>query len=142
MTATLILSEFTYRSGVPASAYLFTVADDEQGNISVRDIQSPLGLIMDPWTQLPQSVADDIAAAITQVENLMSATSAVNGTLVFSASASESYTFSTPLAGTTYRVQLTSDAFVPLRITSKTVTGFTVQAAATFTGNVGFDVFV
>ena len=142
MTATLVLSEFTYQSGIPSELYTFTVVVNQQGAISVRNIQNPLGLIMDPWSSLPESVTDDICAATAQVENLMAATSAINGTLVFSNSNSEDYTFATPLSGTTYRVQITCDQFVPLRVINKTTTGFTVQAGATFTGNVGFDVFV
>jgi hypothetical protein len=142
MSGTLSLAEFTYTSGVSTQQYTYTIGYDSSGNVTVRNVQNPLGLIMDSWSTLPESVVDDIRTSMTQVENLMASTSAANGTLIFSASASESYTFSTPLAGTTYRVQLSTDAFVPLRITNKTVTGFTVQAAATFTGNVGFDVFV
>jgi len=140
--ATLVLAEFTYRSGPASEQYQFTVVSDQLGKISVRDIQNPYGLIMDPWSRLPQSVTDDICSATVQVETLMAATSAINGTLVFSNVASVSYTFATPLAGTTYRVQVTTDQFVALRIINKTVTGFTVEASAAFTGNVGFDVFI
>jgi len=142
MTAALTRSEFNYQSGSGGELYRFTVIYDQEGNVSVRDIQNAYGLIMDPWSEIPQSVSDDICEATDQVENLMAATSAINGTLVFSDSNEESFVFATPLSGTTYRVQLTADQFVPLRITNKTTTGFTVQAGATFTGNVGFDVFV
>ena len=141
MAATMIQAEFTFRSGIPSEAYHFTVVDS-QGNIAVRDIENPFGLVMDPWSKLPKSVTDDIYTATLQVENIMAATSAINGTLVFAASNQESFTFTDPLAGTTYRVQLTTDQFVPLRVINKTVTGFTVQVGATFTGNVGFDVFI
>jgi hypothetical protein len=142
MAGTLVQTEFVYRSGIPAEAYYFTVVYSSTGGISIRDIQNPYGLIMDPWSQVPRSVSDDMCAATAQVETLMSATSAINGTLVFASENQKSYTFTTPLAGTSYRVQLTCDQFVPLRVINKTTTGFTVQAAATFTGNVGFDVFV
>lgn len=141
MAATRIASEFTYRSGVPASAYRFTVLVDETGEISVRDIQSPRGLIIDSVTSLPQSVITDINTAIAQVENILAQTSAVNGTLVFTNATSASYSFATAMVDTSYRVVLSPSAFVPLRV-SKTTTGFTVTAGATFTGSVGFDVFV
>jgi hypothetical protein len=142
VAATLIQSEFTYRSGIPSQAYMFVVVVDEQGNTSVRDIQSPFGTILDPWTRIPQSVTDDICAATVAVESLLATTSPINGQLVFAAETSKSFTFSTPLASTTYRVQLESDTFVPLRVVGKTTTGFTVEAGAAFTGTVGFDVFI
>ena len=142
MAATRVKSEFTYRSGVPSSAYFFTVVVDESGSISVRNIQSPFGLIIDSMTSLPQMVVTDINTAIGQVENILATTSAVNGVLVFSGSTSESFAFSTPMANTSYRVLLSPDLFVPLRITNKTIAGFTVEAGAAVTGSVGFDVLV
>lgn len=138
----LLLSEFTYQSGVSSAAYFFTITVDENDWVSVRNIQSPYGLIIDSMTSVPESVVTDINAAIQQVEGIMAATSAVNGTLVFTAETEKSVVFATALSGTGYRVQLSSDTFAPLRITSKTITGFTVQAGITLTGNVGYDVFI
>ncbi len=142
MAGTRILSEWTYKSGVTPNIYYFTVVIDQSDRVSVRNIQTPFGLIVDSMTSVPDSVVQDINTAITQVESIMSATSAINGTLVFAAETSKSVTFATALTTTTYRVQTTVDQFVPLRITSKTTTGFTVEAAAAFTGNVGYDVFI
>ena len=142
MAATRIQSDFTYRSGPPSQAYTFTVVVDQSGTLGIRNIQSPYGLIIDSMTKVPQSVIDDMNAAITQVEGILASTSAVNGTLVFTAESSKAFVFSTPQTGTAYRVQLTTDSFVPLRVISKTTAGFTVEAGATFTGSVGFDVFI
>ena len=64
--ATLVLAEFTYRSGPASEQYQFTVVSDQLGKISVRDIQNPYGLIMDPWSRLPQTVTDDICSATVQ----------------------------------------------------------------------------
>ena len=142
MAGTLLLSEFTYSSGVSPDVYYYTIVIDQNDLLSVRNIQSPYGLILDSMTSVPESVVADINTSITQVESIMAATSAINGTLVFAAETSKTVTFATTLSSTTYRVQLSSDTFVPLRISGKTTTGFTVQAAATFTGNVGYDVFI
>lgn len=142
MAATRVLAEFTYQSGVSPNLYYFTVVYDQNGRISVRNIQSPYGLLIDSMTELPQSVTDDICTATAQVEDLMAATSAINGTLTFVGEAEKSVTFATALSSTGYRVHLSTDTFVPLRITNKTVTGFTVQAGATFSGTVGYDVFI
>ena len=142
MAGTRILSEFTYLSGVTPDIYYFTVIVDQNDRTSIRNIQSPYGLIIDSMTSVPESVIEDMQAALVQVEGILAATSAVNGTLVYANETSKSVVFATPFTSTTYRVQTTTDAFVALRITSKTVTGFTVEASAAFTGNVGYDVFI
>lgn len=142
MSASLVFSEFVFESGVGSQSYRFTVAVDQMGKVSVRNIQNPFGLVMDPWSQIPQSVTQDICTATAQVENILATTSAVNGTLTFVGEVSKTFTFASPFADTNYRVQLSSDTFVPLRVISKTLVGFTVEAAASFTGTVGFDVFV
>lgn len=140
--ATLAQAEFVYRSGASPDLYQFTIVQNEMGAILVRDIQNPYGFVVSPYSQIPQSVTDDISDAMLQVEALLALTSAVNGTLTFAAETEKSFTFSTPFANTGYRVQITSDIFAPFRITSKTVNGFTVQAGAEVSGDVGFDVLV
>lgn len=142
MAAALVLSEYVYESGGGSQTYRFTVVVDQQGNVSVRNIQNPFGLVMDPWSSIPQSVTDDICTATAQVENLLATTSAVNGELTFSDDTSQSVTFATAFSDTSYRVQVTTDSFVALRVINKTTTGFTVEASSAFTGTVGYDVFV
>jgi len=134
-------SEFTYQSSSGGLSYYFIVGMDQAGQVSVRDIQSPAGKLVDSNTSIPQSVTDDIAAAIIQVRNLMGS-SVVNGNLSFVAETSKSVTFSTPMAGTTYRVVFSVPDFIPVRVTSKTVGGFTVETGVTFTGTIGYDVLV
>lgn len=141
MAASLAQSEFTYRSGTSPDIYVFTIVSDSQGTISVRDIQDPYGFVISPYTQIPQSVTTDISSAMSTVETILSLTSSVNGTLTFSAETHKSVTFSEAFGDTNYRVQVTGDIFAPFRVTNKTVTGFTIQAGATVTGTVGYDVF-
>jgi len=142
MAASLAQSEFVYRSGVLPNIYTFTIVSNQQGNLSVRDIEDPYGFVISPYTQIPQSVTADIASAMSAVETILALTSAVNGTLVFVAATSMPVVFAAAFADTSYRVQTTSDIFAPFRITNKTVLGFTVQAGATVTANVGYDVFI
>jgi hypothetical protein len=142
MAASLAQAEFVYRSGTSPDIYTFTITSDSQGNLSVRDIEDPYGFVISPYTQIPQSVSTDISSAMSAVETILALTSAVNGTLVFAAETSKSVTFAEAFADTSYRVQTTSDIFAPFRITNKTVLGFTVQAGATVTANIGYDVFV
>jgi hypothetical protein len=142
MALTKILSEFTYRSSGGGQSYHFTVVVDGQSLISVRNIQSPYGLLIDSVTSLPQSVVDDIATAVSQVETLMGVTSAVNGTLAFAGETSKPVVFATAFANTNYRVSFSKEDFIAVRVVSKTTLGFTVETSVTYTGDVGFDVFV
>lgn len=142
MTLNRTLADFTYRSGAAGTYYYFTVSLDEGGRYSVRDIQSPRGRIIDSNTALPQSVTDDIQVAIQQVKDLVAQTSAVNGSLTFTNETSKSVAFATEFAGTNYRVYLAVPDFVPYKVTAKTTTGFTVTMGVTYTGTVGYDVFV
>lgn len=142
MAATLAQSEFVYRSGNAPDLYMFTIVSDLSGLLTVRDIQDPYGFILSPYTQIPQSVTNDIQSAMSQVENILSLTSAVNGNVTFTAQTEKIITFATPFSNTNYRVQVTSDVFAPFRITNKTTLGFTIQAGATISGVVGYDVFV
>lgn len=136
-------SEYTYRSSPsPGSHYFFTVAVDSGNRVSVRDIQSPLGRISDGVTPLPQTVTDDIQTAILQVRNFLAQSSATNGQVSFSDSSSAAVSFTTPMAGTSYRVVLDVPDFVSARVTSKTTTGFVVELGVSWTGTVGYDVFV
>lgn len=134
--------DFTYRSGSAGVYYYFTISQDQAGRISLKNIQTPTGRIIDSQTGVPQSVVDDIETAIQQVENFVAQTSAVNGNLAFVAQTSQSVAFATPMAGTGYRVQLALADFIPARVTGKTTTGFTVEVGVTYTGTVGYDVFV
>ena len=141
MAASLAQAEFTYRSGTSPDIYVFTIVSDSQGTISVRDIQDPYGFVLSPYTQIPQSVTTDISSAMNTVETILALTSSVNGSLVFAAETSKSVTFSEAFGDTNYRVQVTGDIFAPFRVTNKTTVGFTIQAGATVTGTVGYDVF-
>lgn len=142
MAGTRIAFEGTYTSGTGTSQYRFTVVVDLNGIVSVRDIVTPYGLVMDSMVRLPQSVISDITDAMSQVEDLLSLTSSVNGILTFVAETEKSITFSTPLSSLTYRVHLSPNDFVAARVTTKTLAGFTVQTNVTFTGTVSYDLFV
>jgi len=134
--------DFTYRSGSAGVFYYFTITQDQAGRISLKNIQTPTGRIIDSQTGVPLSVVNDIELAISQVENLVAQTSAVNGNLSFVTQTSQAVSFSTPFVGTTYRVYVTLPDFISWRITNKTTTGFTIELGVSYTGTVGYDVFV
>lgn len=140
--ATLLQSEFTYRSGVSPNIYQFTIVYDFAGNISVREIEDPYGQVVSPYTRIPKTVTDDISTAMGQVENLLDLTSALNGTVTFTLDTSKSVVFPSPLANDSYRVQITSDIFAPFRVSAKSRGGFTIEAGATISGTIDYDVFI
>lgn len=142
MAGTLVQAEFVYTSGVAPALYQFTIVQNSVGAILVRDIQDPYGFVISPYTQIPQSVTDDIQTAMGQVEALLALTSAANGNLTFAAETEKAVLFTTPFPNTDYRVHVTSDVFAPFRITNKTLTGFTISAGAQISGVVGYDVLV
>lgn len=134
--------DFTYRSGVSGAYWYFTISMDQSGSLSVKNIQSPQGRIIDSQTSIPQSVTDEIQSAINQVGNFVAQTSASNGQLVFSGNTSRAVSFVTPFTDTNYRVVFSTQDFIPVRVTNKTTSGFTVDVGVTYTGVVGYDVFV
>jgi hypothetical protein len=142
MALTRIQSALTYQSGGGGVLYTFEVVQDQLGNLSVRNIRSPLGLVVDSLTGVPQSVVDDIQTAIGQLGDLVAQTSAVNGILSFAAEASQAVVFATAFQNTNYRVHVTTEDFLTWRIANKTTTGFDIELGSTYTGDVGYDVFV
>ena len=142
MAFTRVSFDATYTSGSGTNLYRFTITVNVAGVIAVRDIRTPYGLLIDSMTSVPEPVVDDINAAIAQVRSLIDMTSAINGTLTFIAEGSKDDSFATPMANTNYRVQLSPSDFIPVRAINKTITGFTIQIGITFTGPVGYDVFV
>lgn len=141
MPLELSQAEFTYTSTYSGNSYSFTLVYLSGDQISVRNITTPYGLIQDPYSSLPSNVITDIKTATKQVLDTMSS-SAINGTATFTAETSKTITFVTPLDDTTYRVVFSVEDFVPVRVTSKTVNGFTIEMGITYTGSVGYDVFI
>ena len=105
-------------------------------------MQTPNGLIQDSYSSLPQAVLDDIQTAIGQVEDLVAQTSASNGIESFDIETSKDVTFDTAMSNTNYRVVFSTEDFILVRVISKTITGFTIETGITYTGDVGYDVFV
>ena len=141
MALELQQAEFTYNSTYGSSTYSFTIVYISGDQISVRNITTPYGLIQDPYSSLPSNVVSDIKTATQQVLDTMSS-SAINGTATFTAETSQAITFVTPVDDTTYRVVFSVEDFVAVRVTSKTINGFTIEMGITYTGSVGYDVFI
>ena len=141
MPLELTQAEFTYTSTYSGNSYSFTIVYISGDQISVRNITTPFGLIQDPYSSLPSNVITDIKTATQQVLDTMSS-SAINGIATFTAETSKAVTFITPVDDTTYRVVFSVEDFVPVRVVSTTVNGFTIEVGVTYTGSVGYDVFI
>lgn len=123
----------TYSSTFGTSVYLFDIVVDAQGNISVRNIRSPKGLITDPYTPIPDSVLTDIEEAKSLVVQGMAESQVDSGTLTFTGQTSQNATIASGvLNNTAYRVIYTTPDGTVLQTTSKTTTGFTAVAPTTY----------
>lgn len=142
MALSRIQSSFSYKSSSGGQSYYFTVLVNESGLITVGNIQSSAGAVCDSTTSVPQTVLDDIQTAIGQVETLMSLTSAVNGTATFVAVAFVDIVFATAMSTTSYRVTYSKEDFIQIRTANKTVNGFRIEVGSTYSGDIGWDVFV
>lgn len=136
------LTEMTYRSGVAPNIYTFILQMDQYQNISVREIISPTGSLCAPSALLPESVLVDIETAICQMRNMMQDSSALSGVLAFDNMTSQVILFNTAFPDTNYRVVFSLEDFIAARVTNKTTTGFTVEADVTYTGDIGYEVFI
>ena len=69
-------------------------------------------------------------------------TSAFSGQATFTNATSQVITFNTPMLNSDYRVYLDAPDFIIARVVSKSTTSFTISTSITYTGVIGFDVFV
>jgi hypothetical protein len=143
MSLERVKTEMHYKSySTYGDDYYFTVIQDLSGAFSVRDIRTPNGHLVDANGILPGTVTGDINTAIAELETIMAASGAVNGTLDFDTETSKAVEFDTSMETATYRVVLSQGDFIPIRVVNKTTAGFTVEVGSTYTGSIGFDVFV
>lgn len=133
---------FSFESSDGFNTYMFEVVQDASGNLSVRNIRTPRGILRDSLTNLPEFVVDDMCEAQNQVEDLVGQTSTINGTATLTAQTSVAVTFTNALASAAYRVSLDVSDNVSVWTSNKTTTGFTINVSSTYTGSIGYDVFV
>lgn len=123
----------TYSSTTGSVVYLFDIVVDAQGNVFVRNIRSPKGLIQDPYTPIPDSVLNDIEEAKGLTEQGMSETQVDSGTLTFTGQTQQTATIPAGvLNNTSYRVIYTTPDGTILQTTTKTLTSFIAVAPTTY----------
>jgi len=115
---------------------------DQHQNISVRDIVTPTGGLCASTALLPEFVLRDIETAICQMRNTVMDTSAMSGVLHFNEDTYDIVQFDTAFPDINYRVVFSLEDFISVRLTDKTVTGFTVETDITYTGEIGYEVFI
>ena len=124
---------FTYSSASGGQSYYFDVVVDAQGLLSVRNLRSPLGLIQDTLTSLPDSVVSDISDAKGIVTQQLSETTADSGQIVFAGDTVKDVAIAGGiLNNTNYRVVYTTPDGTVLRTENKTITGFQAVAATAY----------
>lgn len=142
---TLKESSFTYlvrTSNQCAPPWMYTIVVNQDGTVGVRNIQSPYGLLCSSTIQIPEEVLQAIEDSKDQVEDILSHTGTLQGTLNFVDQSSQAIVFATPFNSVSYQVHVTIQDFYSWKITNKTVMGFTIELGITYTGIVQYIVFV
>jgi len=125
-------STFTYKSSSGGRDYYFDIVVDAQGLVSFRNLRSPQGVV-DPTTEIPNSVIDDIASAKQLVQQLVGETQVASGTVTFTGQTSRPVTISAGvLNNTDYRVVYTTTDGTALTTEDQTTTGFNVISATAY----------
>jgi len=133
MALTRKQSVHTYSSSSGGQEYMFDVVVDVNSIVSVRNMRSPRGLIMDSYTSLPQTVIDDMNQAVGLVTLLQQESEADSGTIVFAGDTSVAVVIpGGVLNNTNYQAYFTTSDGTVLVAESKTTTGFNAVAAAAF----------
>lgn len=123
----------TFASSSGGQEYLFDVVVDALGNVSVRNIRGPLGLIQDPVTQLPDSVVQDMNEARGLVSQQGAESDVVSGTLTFTGQTYQDVAIAPGLLNNTnYRVYFTTSDGMMFRAENLTTTGFRATAETTY----------
>jgi hypothetical protein len=143
MALLLQQSRFSFRSTTTAGViFTFDVVVSQTGDSFVDKITGPYGPVSFSGTGIPASVQADIQQAILQAEGIAMSTSAFSGQATFTNATSQVITFNTPMLNSDYRVYLDAPDFIIARVVSKSTTSFTISTSITYTGVIGFDVFV
>lgn len=123
---------FTYTSIAGGETYRFDIVVAAQGQVSVRNIQGPLGAISG-LASVPQSVMDDIREAMNVVVVQLQESEAVGGTVTFTGQTSRPVVIAGGvLNNTNYRVAYDTPDGTVLTTESPTTTGFNVVAASAY----------
>ena len=133
MTLSQVQAVTTFMSSSGGLAYYFDISVDSLGRLEVRNVRTPLGLIRDPVTGVPQSVLDDMMIAKEYVQQTATETQVASGTLSFAGVTSVTGAITAGvLNNTSYRVAYTTPDGVMLRTESKTLTSFVATAPFTY----------
>lgn len=126
-------SLYTFASSSGGQTYLFDIAVDTDGLVSVRNIRGPHGLISDSMTEVPSTVMDDINAAWGMVTQWNIEGQVANGVTTFTGQTYRDVTIAAGvLNNTNYRVVYTPSDGMTLYTENKTTTGFRAVVGTTY----------
>jgi len=124
---------YTFSTSSGGQTYRYDIVVDSLGAVSARNFRTPLGLITDSYTSLPESVLQDIYNAQDQIAQQSTEAEVVGGTVTFTGETSKAVVVAGGLLNNTnYRVTYTTPDGMPLQTTGKTTTGFTVEAPSAY----------
>lgn len=146
MALSTVQTVTTYRSFSGAQSYYFDVVIDAQGLVSIRNIKTPVGLLQDSSTPLPQSVLDDMTTA-TEIAQVRDNETAVTGGIVVFTGQTEQLIAVVPglLNNTNYRVAYTPPDGISFHTANKSTTSFSAVVGTNYGSlaepkNVGYTV--
>jgi len=132
-------TSLTYLVPTGFGKYQFTVTSNQFGDITVNNITRDSVAFFGSY---PLPVQQAINDAISRLENIVAGVSTLNGSVLLANQSEGSIVFGSPLPNTNYRVVFSIDDFIPVRVKSRTTTGFTFELATAYTGTLRYDILV
>ena len=132
-------TSLTYVVITTQGTYHFSVSSDSSKNVTVSNIKRNSISWMGSY---PSEVHTAINTAISTLEAMMAGISTLSGTVTLVNISEGQVLFNTPFANTSYRVLFTIDDFIPVRVKTRTTTGFTFELGVAFTGDLKYDILV
>lgn len=126
-------SASTYTSTYGSDTYTFDVVVSQNGGMAVRNIRGPRGLIVDPETEIPQSVIDDMVTAQGVVTQTQTETTVLTGNIVFTGETYHDVAIAAGVLNNThYRVTFSTTDGVTVFAENLTTTGFRASVSAAY----------
>jgi hypothetical protein len=133
MALARVQSASTYSSASGGVTYYFDITVSQAGDVSVRNIRGPLGLIADPVTEIPQSVLDDIISAKAVVIQTQTETQVLSGSIIFTGELYHDVIIAAGvLNNINYRVVYSTTDGVVLFTENVTTTGFRASVSTAY----------
>lgn len=133
----LIATSLDYSVHTGLGTFYFSVSADSSGRITVSDVRKGAVAFNGAY---PLKVHTEISSAIARLENIMAGISTVNGTVTLNNTTAGQVVFASPVANADFRVIFSIDDFIGARVTARSITGFSFELSAPYTGDIQYDI--